>query len=97
MDESSIKIGKTEERLNVFYLAGFWPILYCLDFGRVHGQASGRKNLTQILNSIGVENTFGSSGIKSVCLESSEYFTDMVVMEFQIIGVDEDIIKIDSY
>ena len=32
-DKSLVKISEAQEGLNVLHLAGFWPVLYCLNFG----------------------------------------------------------------
>ena len=37
-DESSVEVCKAKERLDVFHLPGFRPILYGLDFCGVHLQ-----------------------------------------------------------
>ena len=38
-NESLVKVGETEERLNIFDLSGFRPILDYLDLVRCHGEA----------------------------------------------------------
>jgi len=43
-----------------------------------------------------VKFTFVFTGIKSMSLESSEYFLDVLPVIFHVIGVDKDIIQIDK-
>jgi hypothetical protein len=39
-----------------------------------------------------MEGAFVDSGVETIFSETSEYLPDMLAMEFQIVGVDEDII-----
>ena len=43
-----------------------------------------------------MEIAFVSSSVKTIFSETSEYLPDMFAMEFQIVGVDEDIIQVDN-
>ena len=43
-----------------------------------------------------MEIAFVSSGIETIFSEMPEYLLDMFTMEFQIVGVDEDIIQVDN-
>jgi hypothetical protein len=43
-----------------------------------------------------MEIAFVSSGIETIFSKTPEYLPDMFVMEFRIVGVDEDIIQVDN-
>jgi len=43
-----------------------------------------------------VKFTFVFTGVKSVSPESSEYFLDVLLVIFHVIGVDKDIVQIDQ-
>ena len=45
-DEMMIEVCKPEERLNVFDLSRFGPILNCLNLFRCHGETRGQKNIS---------------------------------------------------
>jgi len=97
VDELAIEICKAKKRLNVFNFARFRPILDDLDFGGVHQQASRRKYITKIFDGIGMESAFLCSSVKSIFLETSEYLSDMFAMKFRIVGIDENVIKVNYY
>ena len=56
-DKSPVKISEAQEGLNVLHLAGFWPILYCLNFGLVHFQSFFGEDEAEVLHCIGGEVT----------------------------------------
>src|SRR5882724_6555283 len=95
-NESSVKIGETKERLDVFDFPGFGPILDYLDFVRRHGEAFGRQHISQVFAGSDVEFTFVCTGKKSVSAESAKYFSDMSLVFGNIVRVDEYVIQIDD-
>jgi hypothetical protein len=96
VNELVIEVGKAKEGLNVLHFAWFRPILDCLDFGGVHTQTHQRQDITEVLNRVSVESAFVNSGIEVVLLESSKYFTYMFLVKLGVVGIDEDIVKIDN-
>ena len=94
INESSVEVIEPEKGLNVLDIPRFWLFQNCLDFVRGHPEALWAEDVTEIFNSIGVELTFVCVSIKPVDTEMSEDFSDMFVVFLQVIGVDQDVIKI---
>src|SRR5882724_8136207 len=95
-NESSVKVGETEERLNIFDLLGFGPILDYLDLVRCHGEAFGRQHISEVFTGSDVEFTFVCTGKKSVSAESAKYFSNVSLMFGNVVRVDEGVIQIDD-
>src|SRR5882724_5690292 len=95
-NESSVKVGKTEERLNIFDLSGFRPILDYLDFVRRHGEAFGRQHISEVFAGSDMEFTFVCTGKKSISAESAKYFSNVSLMFGNVVRVDEDVVQIDD-
>ena len=70
MDESSIEIGESEERLNVLDLPRLRPIDDCLDFRLGHGEAVGAHDVSEVLHGVGVKFAFVCAREEVVFLES---------------------------
>ena len=66
MDESSVEVGKSQERLDVLDLSGFRPIEDGLDLGGVHGQSIGSEAETEVLNRACRPLAFFGFGIQSM-------------------------------
>lgn len=96
-DESPIKVGKPQERLDVLHFAGFRPVLDNLDFSRIHSQTVRRKKESKILNSILVKSTFVGSSVEPMFSESSENFLNMFAVIIGVVGVDEDVVQVDDH
>ena len=75
-----VKIRKTEEGLDVFNLAGFWPVGDGFDFVGGHGKAIGGEAEAQVFSRGGMEFTFFQLGKEVMLVEASEDFTDMLLM-----------------
>src|SRR5882724_9599605 len=95
-NESSVEVGKTKERLNIFDLSGFGPILDYLDFVRCHGEAFGRQHISEVFAGSDVKFTFVCMGKKSISVESAKYFSNVSLMFGNVVRVDEDVIQIDD-
>src|SRR5882724_147177 len=95
-NESLIKVGKTKERLNIFDLSGFGPILDYLDFVRCHGEAFGRQHISEVFAGSDVEFTFVCTGKNSISMESVKYFSNVSLMFSNVVQVDEDVVQIDD-
>src|SRR5882724_8022411 len=95
-NESSVKVGETKERLNIFDLLGFGPILDYLDFVRRHGEAFGRQHISEVFAGSDMKFAFVCMGKKSVSMESAKYFSDMSLVFGNVVRVDEDVIQIDD-
>ena len=96
-NETLIEIGKAQERLDIFDLSGFRPILNDLDFARGHSEATQRKYIAHILNSRDMEETLISTGVEVMLLEASENFSDMALVFFLGVRVDEYVVEVHQY
>ena len=74
--------------MNVLDFPGFRPVLNGLNFSGGHVETIFGKNVAKVFNCISGETTFVGVGVKSVLLESSEYFVDMFTMFLGVIRGD---------
>ena len=95
MNELPIKVGKAKERLNVFNLLRFQPLLDDLNFPVHHCQAKVRQDVSKELNGIPVPFAFICFGVETVFPKASEQFMDVFLVLFEIVGIDKGIIEID--
>src|SRR5882724_542577 len=95
-NESSVKIGETKERLNIFDFSGFRPILNYLDFVKRHGEAFGRQHISEVFAGSDVKFAFVCMGKKSISAESAKYFSDVSLVFGNVVRVDEDVVQIDD-
>ena len=58
INEATIEIGKTKERLNIFNPSGLRPVENSLDFSLVHSKPFRRKNITKELDALAIEVAF---------------------------------------
>jgi len=79
-DETMVEVCKTEKRLNVFHLAGFWPVGDGFDFVGRHGEAIGGEAEAQVFGGGGMEFTFFRLSKEVMLAEVSEDFADMLLM-----------------
>src|SRR5882672_8427032 len=96
INETMIKVGETEEGLNVLDFLGFRPILDYLDFVLGHGEAFGRQHVSEVFAGSDVELAFVCMGKKSISTESSEYFLNMSFVLGNVVRVDKDVIQIND-
>ena len=80
----------------IFDFAGFWPIKNSLDLLLVHAKAFSGEDIVEVFDFIFVPFTFGWTSIKAVLAESPKYFLDMSFVLRHIVGVNEDIIKVND-
>ena len=95
MNELPVEVGEAKERLYVFNLPRFRPLLDNLNFFVGHCQAEVRQDISEELNRILVPFAFIRFGVETVFPQASEQFADVFLVLFEIVGIDEDIIKID--
>jgi hypothetical protein len=91
-----IEVSKSQEWLDIFDFARFWPISYSFDFGRIHSDSSGSYQESQVFYGSPVEFALLSFGVKLMTLKASQNFADLLLMRFQVIGVDQDVIEVDD-
>ena len=93
MNEPPVEVGEAKEELNVFNLPRFWPLLDNLDFFVGYCQTEVHQDISKEFHRILVPFTFVCFGIETVFPEASEQFTDVFLVFFQIVGIDEDVIE----
>ncbi|KIN99444.1 hypothetical protein M404DRAFT_155233 [Pisolithus tinctorius Marx 270] len=79
INESSVEICKTKERLDVSHLPWLRPVVDCLNLLSRHGETRGRKNITKVLDGVRVKLTLLWLGIKTMLSEVAEYLFYMFV------------------
>ena len=52
---------------------------------------------TKVFDGVGVEGAFVGSSVKAIFAESSEHLSDMFMVKFFVVGIDENVIKIDDH
>jgi hypothetical protein len=80
MDESSIEVGKPKERLDVFYFAGYRPLLDGLDLVGSHGKAIRREDISEILHRVMVPFAFTRACEQVVLPELLEDLSNVFTM-----------------
>ena len=75
---------------------GFGPILDGLDLGRIHLQTFFQKNEAKILDGVSGEMTLVRTGIEAMFPETMEDLADMLLVFRRVIGVDEDVVKVNG-
>src|SRR5882672_10756707 len=77
INETTVKVGETEEGLNVLDFSGFRQIFNYLNFVLGHGEAFGRQHISEVFAGSDMELTFVCMGKKSISVESAKYFSDV--------------------
>src|SRR5882672_9321573 len=96
INEMTVKVGKTEEGLNVLDFLRFGQILDNLDLVWGHGEAFGRQHVSEVFAGSDMELAFVCMGKKSISVESLEYFPNMSFMLGNVVRVDEDVVQVDD-
>ncbi|KIO14042.1 hypothetical protein M404DRAFT_120896 [Pisolithus tinctorius Marx 270] len=73
INESSVEICETKERLDVSHLPRLRPVADCLNLLSGHGETGGRKNITEVLDGVGVKLALLWLGIKTMLSKAAEY------------------------
>jgi hypothetical protein len=97
MDESSVEVGKPNERLNIFHFTGYGPLLDGLDLVGGHGKAIQREDISEILHRVTMPFAFTRACEQVVFLESPENLSNVFSMLFGGVGVYEDVVEVDEY
>ncbi|KIO02034.1 hypothetical protein M404DRAFT_148603 [Pisolithus tinctorius Marx 270] len=80
INELSVEICKTKERLDVSHLLQLRPVADCLNLLSRHGETGGRKNITKVLNGVRVKLALLQLGIKAMLLKVAEYLFYMFMV-----------------
>jgi len=91
-DETTVEVRKTEEGLDVLHLAGFWPVRDGFDFVGGHGKAIGGEAEAQVFGRGGMEFAFFWFSKEVMLAEALEDFMDMLLMQFNVFGVDKNVV-----
>ncbi|KIN99232.1 hypothetical protein M404DRAFT_155638, partial [Pisolithus tinctorius Marx 270] len=84
-NESSVKICKTKERLDVSHLLQLRPVMDCLNLLSRHGETRGGKNITEVLDRVGVKLTLLWLGIKTMLSKAAEYLFYMFAVQLHVL------------
>ncbi|KIO14597.1 hypothetical protein M404DRAFT_119511 [Pisolithus tinctorius Marx 270] len=88
INESSIEICETKERLDVSHLPRLRPVADCLNLLSGHGETGGRKNITKVLDGVGVKLALLWLGIKTMLSKAAEYLFYMFAVRFHHVRKD---------
>ncbi|KIN98585.1 hypothetical protein M404DRAFT_157328, partial [Pisolithus tinctorius Marx 270] len=77
INESSIEICETKERLDVSHLPRLRPVADCLNLLSRHGETGGRKNITEVLDGVGVKLALLWLGIKTMLSKAVHHDADI--------------------
>ena len=67
MDETTIEVSKTKERLNVFNFPGLRPVKDSLYFAWGHGETGRGNDISKVFNKCEMEITFSEVCIQAIC------------------------------
>ena len=70
MDETTVEVSKTKERLNVFNFPGLRPVKDSLYFAWGHSETSRGNDVSKIFNRCEMEITFSEVCIQAICSET---------------------------
>ncbi|KIO00943.1 hypothetical protein M404DRAFT_151402, partial [Pisolithus tinctorius Marx 270] len=79
INESSVEICETKERLDVSHLPQLRPVMDCLDLLSGHVETGGRKDITEVLDGVRVKLALLQLGIKAMLSKVAEYLFYMFV------------------
>ncbi|KIN96514.1 hypothetical protein M404DRAFT_162744 [Pisolithus tinctorius Marx 270] len=88
INESSVEVCETKERLDILHLLQFRPVVDCLNLLSRHGETGGRKNITEVLNGVGVKLALLWLGIKTMLLKVAEYLFYMFMVQLHHVCKD---------
>src|SRR5882724_3777878 len=93
-NETTIEVGESKERLDVFDFPGFRPILDNLDLVRGHGEAFGRQHVSEVFAGSDMELTFVCVSKQSISAEPAKYFLNVSFVFINVVGIDENVVQI---
>src|SRR5882724_11256416 len=97
LNESTIKVGETQECLDCFEVSRGRPDTDRIGLGGVHRDASGGNHKAQELNLLHVEQALFGFGVQVVFAKTFQDSLDMNPILFQLFGEYEDIIEVYHY
>ena len=94
MDEPSVEVGKSKERLDILHLAGFGPVGDGFDFIQCHCKTVGGEDIAKVFDGVLVELALFCFSEKVIGSETTENFADMLWVIVGVVGVNENVIKV---
>ncbi|KIO00963.1 hypothetical protein M404DRAFT_151479 [Pisolithus tinctorius Marx 270] len=88
INELSIEICETKERLDVSHLLRLRPVADCLNLLSGHGETGGRKDITEELDGVGVKLALLWLGIKTMLSKVAEYLYYMFAVRLHHVRKD---------
>ncbi|KIO08093.1 hypothetical protein M404DRAFT_134957 [Pisolithus tinctorius Marx 270] len=88
INESSVEICETEERLDVSHLLWLRPVTDCLNLLSGHGETRGRKDITEVLDGARVKLALLRLGIKTMLSKAAEYLFYMFAVRLHHVCKD---------
>ncbi|KIO12030.1 hypothetical protein M404DRAFT_125113 [Pisolithus tinctorius Marx 270] len=88
INESSVEVCETKERLDVSHLPRLRPVVDCLNLLSGHGETRGRKNITEVLNGVRVKLALLRLGIKAMLSKVAEYLFYVFAMQLHHVCKD---------
>ncbi|KIO06488.1 hypothetical protein M404DRAFT_138923, partial [Pisolithus tinctorius Marx 270] len=88
INELSVEICETKERLDVLHLLWLRPVMDCLNLLSRHGETRGRKNITEVLDRVRVKLALLWLGIKTMLSKVAEYLFYMFVVQLHILQIN---------
>ncbi|KIO14507.1 hypothetical protein M404DRAFT_118270 [Pisolithus tinctorius Marx 270] len=88
INESSIEICETKERLDVSHLPRLRPVVDCLNLLSGHGETGGRKNVAEVLDGVGVKLALLWLGIQTMLSKAVEYLFYVFAMQLHHVRKD---------
>ncbi|KIN92824.1 hypothetical protein M404DRAFT_157900 [Pisolithus tinctorius Marx 270] len=88
INESSVEVCKTKERLDVSHLLWLRPVADCLNLLSRLGETGGRKNITEVLDGVRVKLALLQLGIKAMLSKAVEYLFYVFAMRLHHVCKD---------
>ncbi|KIO00945.1 hypothetical protein M404DRAFT_151712 [Pisolithus tinctorius Marx 270] len=88
INELSVEICETKDRLDVSHLPWLRPVVDCLNLLSRHGGTRGRENITEVLDGVGVKLALLWLGIKTMLSKVAEYLFYMFAVQLHHVCKD---------
>ena len=82
--------------MDILDFPGHWPFNNYLNLVRSHSKSTRRHDIAKILNHVHTPFAFFGISKQIVFVESFKNFLDVFLMGLRVVGVDENIIKVDN-
>ncbi|KIO01309.1 hypothetical protein M404DRAFT_150351 [Pisolithus tinctorius Marx 270] len=86
INELSVEVCETKEGLDVLHLPQLRTVMDCLNLLSGHGETRGRKNITKVLDGVGVKLALLWLGIETMLLKVAEYLFYMFTVQLHALA-----------